>query len=187
MALIKNGEVALDEWVRIADGETLPPGRPAIVSLTRWLDEKTALRGHNAPLGLHLTAADDPGTIADDVPRFGLIAIDFPAFTDGRGYSTARLLRERLGFSGELRAVGNVLRDQASLMARCGFDAFELGAQVSIDGWLTALSEISVCYQPAAEPPLNCVIHRYRPSARSFAIASLSWLMRRVSPWALSG
>jgi uncharacterized protein (DUF934 family) len=164
MALIKNGEVALDEWVRIADGETLPPGRPAIVSLTRWLDEKTALRGHNAPLGLHLTAADDPGTIADDVPRFGLIAIDFPAFTDGRGYSTARLLRERLGFSGELRAVGNVLRDQFLFMHRCGFDAFEV-AQADAAQWREAIGEFHVWYQPTGDGRVAAPAMRQRAAA----------------------
>jgi uncharacterized protein (DUF934 family) len=80
-----------------------------------------------------------------------VIALEFPKFGDGRAYSYARLLRERYGFRGELRAVGNVLRDQALFMLRCGFDAFEVTEGTPIEGWREALGEISVVYQPTAD------------------------------------
>ncbi|MHA1154101.1 MAG: DUF934 domain-containing protein, partial [Alphaproteobacteria bacterium] len=83
--------------------------------------------------------------------RFQVIALEFPSFGDGRAYSYARLLRERHGYRGELRAVGNVLRDQALFMRRCGFDAFEVAEGTAVAGWREALGEISVFYQPTED------------------------------------
>jgi uncharacterized protein (DUF934 family) len=102
-----------------------------------------------------LPSDTSPLAIADDVGRLGLVALEFPRFTDGRPYSHARLLRQRLGYRGELRAVGNVLRDQLLFMRRCGFDAFELPDGADVAAWLSAFDEISVFYQPAADgaPP----------------------------------
>lgn len=164
MTLIRNGEVVADKWVRVADGDALPEGRSVIVSFARWLEEKAALRGLNAPLGLHMTGADDAEAIAADVTRFGLIAIDFSLFTDGRGYSTARILRERLGFAGELRATGNVLRDQLLFMQRCGFDAFEV-AEAAAAAWREAMGELRVWYQPTGDGRAAAMTLRQRAPA----------------------
>lgn len=162
MTLVKNGAVAVDDWVTVADDEAVPADRPAIVSAARWQQERDTLTRRNAPLGLRLHSDTPLDDVVDAVDRVMLIALEFPAFTDGRSYSTARLLRERHGFSGELRAVGQVLRDQAQFMLRCGFDAFELAPQVDADSWVEGLSEIAVHYQPAtdARSPATQMRHR---------------------------
>jgi uncharacterized protein (DUF934 family) len=164
MALIRDGAIATDEWVRAAEGKALPAGAPTIVPFARWLVDSGTLRGHSAPLGLYMTGADDPEAIAADVGRFALIAIEFPAFTDGRGYSTARILRERLGFQGELRAVGDVLRDQFLFLHRCGFDAFEV-AETDAAAWHAALAEFRVWYQPTGDGRAPALALRHRAQA----------------------
>ncbi len=151
MPLIKDDEIVTDSWIAVADDEALPEGAPAIVSLARWQTEREALAGRNAPLGVRLRADQPPGEIAADLDRFQVIALEFPKFGDGRAYSYARLLRERHGYRGELRAVGNVLRDQALFMRRCGFDAFEVAEGTGVAGWREALGEISVFYQPTGD------------------------------------
>ena len=158
MSLIKDGRLAEDPWTTLADeAETIPDGA-VIVSLERWQAGREALLGRNAPLGLRLRSDQSPAQLVDDLPRFALVALEFPKFGDGRAYSYARLLRERYGYQGEVRAVGDVLRDQLVFMHRCGFDAFEIAADDAADRWLQALGEISVWYQPTADG---------RPSATS--------------------
>ena len=151
MPLIKDDAFIDDSWAAVADEEALPEGAPAIISLARWQAEREVLAGRNAPLGIRLRADQPPAQIAMDLDRFQVIALEFPSFGDGRAYSYARLLRERYGYRGELRAVGNVLRDQALFMRRCGFDAFEVAEGTGVDGWREALDEISVFYQPAED------------------------------------
>ena len=149
MPLIKHGTATDDPWTHVTDGEQVPVSTPVIVSLERWKAERDDLIGHNAPFGIRLRSDEQPEDIADDVHRFDVIALDFPTFKDGRAYSSARLLRERYGYEGEMRAVGNVLRDQLMFMARCGFDAFEVESDV--ESWESAMREIDVVYQPAAD------------------------------------
>ncbi len=151
MPLIKADAFAPDPWLSLGDEEALPEGAPAIVSLERWQSERETLVTRNAPLGIRLRSDQPPGPIAEDLDRFQVIALEFPKFGDGRAYSYARLLRERYGFRGELRAVGNVLRDQALFMLRCGFDAFEVAEGTPLEGWRESLAEISVFYQPTAD------------------------------------
>ncbi|MCH8809777.1 MAG: DUF934 domain-containing protein, partial [Proteobacteria bacterium] len=112
---------------------------------------REALLQRNAPLGIRLRSDQPPKLVLDDLDRFAVVALEFPKFGDGRAYSYARLLRERYGYRGELRAVGNVLRDQALFMLRCGFDAFELAEDSALEGWRESLAEISVFYQPTAD------------------------------------
>ena len=151
MPLIKGGEVAEDPWRLLADEEPAPADGPIVVTLERWQREQNALLARAAPLGLRLKAGEHPRTIAEEVARFALIALEFPKFTDGRAYSYARLLRERYGYQGELRAVGQVLRDQLLFMHRCGFDAFEIARADAAEAWRKALAEISVFYQPTGD------------------------------------
>jgi uncharacterized protein (DUF934 family) len=111
--LIRNRAIVDDRYVLVRDAtsfSSLPDGVPVIVPLPLWLERRAALiaRGET---GVWLAPADDPGALAADVARLAVIAIDFPQFTDGRGYSSARLLRQRLGFAGELRAIGDIQRD----------------------------------------------------------------------------
>ena len=152
MALIRQGRIVPDPWVSVADGDALPgDGRPAIVALARWQAERAALLRHDGPLGIRLAPDQPPALIVDDLPRFDLVALHFPKFTDGRAYSQARLLRQRYRFAGEIRAVGQVLRDQFAFMQRCGIDAFEIADEDAAEVWRRATSEIGVCYQPAAD------------------------------------
>lgn len=164
MPLIKDGAIAKDPWVQLDDAAPIGPGDHAIVSLERWQAERDQLAQRNAPIGLRLRSDQSPALIAEEVTRFAVIALEFPKFTDGRAYSYARLLRERYGFEGELRAVGAVLRDQFAFMARCGFDALEVpdkgdAAQV-LEAWRDATGEISVRYQPAADGTLSVLALR---------------------------
>ena len=129
MPLIKHDGLAADPWVSLGDDDVLPGNAPIIVSVERWRAERDVLVGRGGALGIRLAAEDSPAEIAADLERFQLVALDFPKFTDGRAYSTARLLRERYGFKGEVRATGQVLRDQLLFMWRCGFDAFEVAGK----------------------------------------------------------
>jgi len=151
--LIKDGAIVEDRWTLLRDATSLadvPNGEPTIVPLALWLTERAALRSR-AEIGVWLKPSDDPDLLAVDCPTLPLIAIDFPQFTDGRGYSIARQLRDRYGFAGELRAVGWVLRDQLFYMERCGFTAFELKAGKPLESALEAFGEFSVTYQAAAD------------------------------------
>jgi uncharacterized protein (DUF934 family) len=151
MPLIKEGRLAADPWVLVPDGEPLPEQGPVIVSLGRWRAERDSLRARTEPLGIRLKSSEHAKEIAADVASFALIALEFPTFRDGRAYSTARILRERYGFRGELRAVGNVLRDQFLFMHRCGFDAFEVADAGAVEAYRAALAEMSVFYQATGD------------------------------------
>ena len=153
--LIKDGKIVDDRWTLLADAYSLndlPEATPVIVPLALWLAERRALitRGD---AGVLLAPEDDPDAIASDVRLLQVIAIEFPAFTDGRGYSTARLLRERYLYRGELRAVGDVLRDQLYLMAECGFDAFAIREDRSAEDALASLKDFNSLYAPTARAP----------------------------------
>ena len=155
MAILKHGALQPNDWLTVADDAALPEGKPAVVSLDRWLKERDTLIGrpgdNRAPLGVRLRSDQSPIAIAEDLKRLSLIVLEFPKFTDGRGYSHARALRQRLGYKGELRAVGNVLRDQYLFMDRCGIDSIELADDANVTGYLESLGEFSIWYQPAAD------------------------------------
>lgn len=160
MPLLKDGQAIDDPWAALPepapeeDGTTLPAlGVDLIVTLDQWREKREALLQRNGRLGLRLRSDQSPAEIVSDLEHFDLIALEFPKFTDGRAYSYARLLRERHGFSGELRAVGNVLRDQLFFMLRCGFDSFEVAGHESVAAWHDAISEVTVLYQPAGNRP----------------------------------
>lgn len=147
MVLIKSGETVTDTWQFLPDDAPAPEGADVIVSLQRWRTERDALLARDGRLGIRLRPDEPPRLVADDLHHFALVALEFPVFKDGRAYSHARVLRERYGFRGELRAVGEVLRDQLLFMARCGVDAFEVADGFAPEAWREALAEISVFYQ----------------------------------------
>jgi len=156
MQIIKNRQIIKDQWQHVADDadiSQLPVG-DIIVPLTLWQAHKTGLLQRRGQLGIRLNGDNDVAEIATDLQHFAVIALQFPAFRDGRAYSMARALRQHFGYSGELRAVGNVLRDQAGYMARVGFDAFEIDPKQKIEDALSAFSEISVRYQASSDEPL---------------------------------
>ncbi len=169
MPLIKDSRLADDPWVTVGDEEPLPEGAPAIVSLERWQAEGGALRRRNAPLGMRLRSDQPPSLIAEDLEHFAVVALDFPKFTDGRPYSYARLLRERHHFRGELRAVGDVLRDQALFLLRCGFDTFEVAEGTAAEAWAKAQAAISVRYQPAGDGATPAYLLRARDGSKGEA------------------
>ncbi|CAM5765228.1 oxidoreductase [Labrys miyagiensis] len=125
VALWKNGQFEANSYRSVGDDEVLPEGA-VIVSLKRFLAEKDALSARNTPLGVLLQPADKIELIADDLPGLPLLALAFPKFGDGRAFSLARIARERYGFRGELRAVGDILFDRVAYMIRCGFDALDI-------------------------------------------------------------
>ena len=126
MELYKRGQFAADPWSHLADGAPVPAGGHVIVPAARWRTAAAALTALGVPLGLALGPADPLDLDAGTYARFAVIAIAFPKFSDGRGYSTARRLRDQFEFKGELRATGDVLLDQVPLMLRLGFDALEV-------------------------------------------------------------
>lgn len=148
MPLLKDGKLVEDSWTPLSEDAEATPEGDVIVTLEQWQAGRERLRGHNGRLGLRLKSDQSPAAIADDLGHFQLIALEFPRFGDGRAYSYARLLRERYGFTGELRAVGNVLRDQLLFMLRCGFDAFEIANEKAVEAWREAVAEIDLFYQP---------------------------------------
>ena len=148
MVLLKDGAYADDTWVQVGDDEALTD-KASVVSLTRWKDEAPALRERNAPLGLRLEAGESPDAIADDIDRFEVIMLNFPAFKDGRAYSYARLLRQRYGYTRELRATGDVLRSQLQFMHRVGFDTFDVDKRITPEVYADEVGKIGNVYQPS--------------------------------------
>ena len=151
MALVKNGELAASSFADASAAEAIPPTGPVIVNLDQWKAHRDELLKRGTPLGIRLHSDQPPDLIAADLTHFAVVALEFPKFRDGRAYSYARLLRERYGFKGELRAVGDVLLEQLFFMLRTGFDAFEIESADPLKDYRTALGDFSVWYQPAAD------------------------------------
>lgn len=149
--IIKDHSIVEDHWQRITDDASLPETGDIIVSHTRWRQDRGVLLSRKGGLGVIIGNGVAVEDIKDDLQHFRLVAIEFPQFKDGRGYSYARLLRERYRYPHEIRAIGNVLRDQLLPMWRCGITAFELDSGRSLEDALTAFNDFSVRYQPAAD------------------------------------
>ncbi|HEX7476412.1 MAG TPA: DUF934 domain-containing protein [Polyangiales bacterium] len=163
MRIIKDRKLVDDSFVHVADGEELPTYGDLIVSLDRYRELRAALHKRPGKVGVRLRSNQEAKLVADVAPELAVIAIEFPGFKDGRGYSTARLLRDRYGYKGEVRAVGDVLRDQLFYMERCGFNAFELKAGKDMEGAVNAFREYSVTYQAAADDPRPLFRRREQP------------------------
>ncbi len=171
MPLLKDGKVVDDPWITVADDADMPGDGPVILSLDRWLENRDDLLKRNAPVGIVLRSDQPPTLVADWLDRFGVVALDFPKFTDGRAYSYARMLRQRFAYTGEVRAVGDVLRDQLLFMHRCGFDAFEMRSETAEEDWREALGEIDVFYQPGADARRS-VMQARRDAAEASGVAT---------------
>ncbi|HXX86561.1 MAG TPA: DUF934 domain-containing protein [Casimicrobiaceae bacterium] len=154
--LIKDRALIDDTWTLLRDATALadvPDGVPVIVPLALWRDRRAALCARGE-VGVWLKPDDDPGELASDLAKLPLIAVDFPQFTDGRGYSTARLLREKYAFVGELRAIGDILRDQLYYLQACGFNAFAVRADRDAAQALGGLDDFSDNYQATVTRPV---------------------------------
>lgn len=164
--LIKNGQLIDDHWqvISLADETTLEdaaalpiPAGPVLIPATAWLAQRDALlvrAADHGDIAVSLAPTFAVEDIAEDVQRFAMIAVEFPKFIDGRGYSTARLLRERYAYRGELRAVGNIGRDQLFYLHRVGFDAFLIPQGQNAEAALQSLNDFPEVYQGAVDQPL---------------------------------
>ena len=157
--LIRNRRVVADNWLLLELGAggalpSVPAEGDVIVPLKLWLERRDALAVRLGRTGVWLDSRDAVETIAADLRRLPLIAVRFPGFADGRGYSTARLLRERYGYTGEIRAIGDVGRDLLLNMQRCGIDAFALRDGEDMESALEAFDELPETYQASVAEPL---------------------------------
>ena len=152
MALIKDRQVATDDpWILVDDGDHVPSTGDVIVGLHRFLADESELRARAGRFGVRIDPTDELDELATRLDGVALVAIHFPKFADGRGYTKARLLRERYGFEGEMRAVGDVLADQLYYMQRCGIDTFDLKQGKNPELAIACLSDLSVRYQGAVD------------------------------------
>ncbi len=149
--IIQRGEIVEDSWQHVGADDDIPATGDVIVSLDRWTADRDALIARDGKLGLRIDGTHDVRALEPDLVHFSTIAIDFPVFTDGRGYSHARILRGQLGYEGELRAIGEVLRDQIFYMHRVGFETFETAPGLSLESALEGLKDFSVTYQASAD------------------------------------
>lgn len=156
--IIKDAQVIEDNWQLINTEELtldhIPSAQNIIVPLLFWQENKTALKSRQGAVGVWLTVEEQVERLADDLTLLPLIALDFPAFTDGRHYSSARILRDRYKYQGEIRAIGEVLKDQLFAMQRCGFNAFAIKQDKDIEIALQGLQDFTEYYQGATVEPL---------------------------------
>jgi len=151
MQLVKSGRLVEDRFVRVLDDAPLPEGVPVLLPAARLLADARDLVLRQAPVGVIWPNDRRISELVPYLDWIALVALVFPTFKDGRAYSQARLLRERYGFRGELRATGQVLRDQALFMQRAGFDAFEVTKDADASHFAEALQRYSVFYQPTGD------------------------------------
>lgn len=151
MPLIRNAEQVEDRYQRIADDAPVPEQGAVLLSAARFLAGAARIAGRLGATGVIWPNDRDVAELAPYLGRLSLIALVFPTFKDGRAYSQARGLRERFGFRGEIRATGDVLRDQFLFLHRAGFDAFEVRKPEDAPAFCEALQRYNVFYQPAAD------------------------------------
>jgi uncharacterized protein (DUF934 family) len=158
---LKDGAFALaeDPFTSVGDDEAIPPG-DVIISLTRFQTDGEALLGEGRAVGVRLESAEEVEALAYDLPQLAVVALSFPKFGDGRPYSSARLLRERFGYAGEVRALGDVLREQAGYMVRCGFDAFEPADGSTVEVWQRASQRFRHVYQRSSDGQSPAFVER---------------------------
>jgi uncharacterized protein (DUF934 family) len=162
MPLLKDGKIAEDVWAPVEDGQELPESGPVLVSLARLKAEHASLLAGNHSVGVKLANSDDPAEIAPWLEKISLVALDFPKYTDGRALSQAQLLRRRYGYTGEVRATGQVLRDQLRLMIRTGFDAMVIDEADAEGVYYFSANEFSEFYQSAADTTDTIFVKRQR-------------------------
>src|SRR5262245_5235072 len=151
MPLVKAGKIVDDRFLRVPDGEPVPEHGPVIVSAERFLADADDFARREDAVGVIWPNSRNVAELERHLPRLALIALVFPAYKDGRAYSQARILRERYGFSGELRATGQVLRDQFVFLMRAGFDAFDVVKPADAQAFEESARRYSVFFQPTGD------------------------------------
>ncbi len=171
MPLLRNGRLLGNDWL-VADApeqlDAIAPDTPLFATLDLWQQQPERLSARPGPRGVRLRSDQGPEPLVPLLDRLAAVALEFPRFTDGRPYSHARLLRERHGFAGELRAVGQVLRDQLAFMLRCGFDSIELPEDADVATWLRAAEPFEHWYQAAGDGR-SAIAHLRRQRRRGAA------------------
>lgn len=157
--LIKEGVVAPDEWTLLKEATgpeilQVVPGKNFIVPLAFWQDYQAEMQDYSGRFALWLDSHENVNDIGPGLHDLPLVALNFPVFSDGRSYTNARELREKLNYSGEVRAIGDVLRDQLFYMARCGFNAFQLRYDQDVEACLSAFNDFHTGYQASVSDPL---------------------------------
>lgn len=154
--LIIDGVIVDDTWQLLEkpeDASAAVPAGKVIVHLSVWQQQKDALSARD-DIGVWLDNVDTADLLGDDAKQLPLVAVNFPVFMDGRGFSAARLLRERYGFTGELRAIGNFIRDQLCYLKRCGVNAFACSSEIDMEKALASLNDFTDGYQTAVDTPV---------------------------------
>jgi uncharacterized protein (DUF934 family) len=160
MPLVKSGKIATDTFVHVADEAELPDDGAILVSAARLLENPEAILRRPGKTGVIWPNNRDVDDLVPYLDRLAVVGLVFPTFRDGRAYSQARLLRERHGFKGELRATGQVLRDQFMFMLRAGFDAFEVKKEADAEAFANTAKRYSVFYQPTGDGRLTALHQR---------------------------
>jgi uncharacterized protein (DUF934 family) len=160
MPLVKNGKITGDAFVHVADDAPIPSDGAILVPAARFLGDAEALSSRPGKTGVIWPNNRDLDDLVPYLDRLAVVALVFPSFRDGRAYSQARLLRERYGFKGELRATGQVLRDQFVFMLRAGFNAFEVKKDSDAEAFATTVKHYSVFYQPTGDGRITALHQR---------------------------
>ncbi|MEA2941312.1 MAG: hypothetical protein QOD09_1841 [Bradyrhizobium sp.] len=159
MPLVKNAKISRDAFVRVADDAEIPTDGAVLISAARFLEDAEALSRRLGKLGVIWPNNRDVDDLVPYLDRLAVVALVFPTFRDGRAYSQARLLRERYKYRGELRATGQVLRDQFVFMLRAGFDAFDVKKDSDAEAYVNTVKRYSVFYQPTGDGRVTA-LHR---------------------------
>lgn len=159
MPLVKGGKITADTFVAVADDAALPEGADVLVSAARFLQDPDGFARRAGKTGVIWPNNRDVDDLVPHLERLAVVALVFPSFRDGRAYSQARLLRERFHYRGELRAIGQVLRDQFVFMLRAGFDAFDVRKQSDAEAFAQTVKRYSVFYQPTGDGRITA-LHR---------------------------
>ena len=160
MPLVKQGRITTDPFVQVFDGAELPDDGAILIPAARFLEDPEAVLKRTGKVGVIWPNNRDLDDLVPYLDRLAAVALVFPSFRDGRAYSQARLLRERHGSDGEMRATGQVLRDQFVFMSRAGFDAFEVKKDADADAFAETVKRYSVFYQPTGDGRVTALNRR---------------------------
>ena len=149
--LVQNARLTPDIWSLLGPTTAMQVDIPSLLSFDRWIEERSDIKKTAMSVGVILSNDDPVEDLKDDLDFLRVVILNFPAFTDGRAYTQARLLRARFGYQGEIRATGDVLYDQIAFMHRSGIDGFYLKKERDVISWLSAIREIDFAYQPSLQ------------------------------------
>jgi len=150
MQILKNRQLTEDTWKTLSTDDALTDG-DIIVPFSRWMNEKDAFGSHSGKLGVSISSDTNIDEVVENLSNFDLVSMTFPKYTDGTCFSYGFLLRERHNFKGELRATGDVFRDQFAYLERCGFDAIQLDDETALEIGKKSFDDISMVYQASAD------------------------------------